>query len=77
MVEEMMVFGTASGAVYEWHGNLLTRALDGVLQARTDINDVARVAVGQRAVLMTHDGTISLTDRVTRVMVGTGLVEAV
>ena len=48
-----------------------------MLQARTDINDVARVAVGQRAVLMTHDGTVSLTDRVTRVMVGTGLVKAV
>ena len=77
MVEEMVIFGTASGAVYEWHGNLLTRALDGVLQGRTDINDVARVAVGQRAVLMTHDGTVSLTDRVVRVIVGDALAQAV
>ena len=58
---------------------MLDRQVDGFVIASmfTRERSLPDALVGQRAVLMTHDGTVSLTDRVVRVIAGNALAQAV
>ena len=60
-----MIFET-DGARYELDGTTLTRATADVMDVITDVVEVGRAEPGQRAVVITSDGRVSLTSRVRR-----------
>lgn len=60
----MTAFTTSSGTRYEVHGKLLLILRDGVMECRADVLEIARVGIGQQAVLVTADGKARLTGRI-------------